>query len=97
MILLPALTTRRRRRLLWLAGLVGLMLAGSAGAQDATTIAQANDVLEAARSMRAVRALAATELDAAERALERAIAARDADKRRTRSRTSPTWRSSARR
>jgi Domain of unknown function (DUF4398) len=78
MILLPALTTRRRRRLLWLAGLVGLMLAGSAGAQDATAIAQANDALEAARSMRAVRALAATELDAAERALERAIAARDA-------------------
>jgi OOP family OmpA-OmpF porin len=78
MILLPALTTRRRRRRLWLAGLVGVMLAGSAGAQDAATIAQANDALEAARSMRAVRALAATELDAAERALERALAARDA-------------------
>jgi OOP family OmpA-OmpF porin len=64
--------------MLWLACLFGVMLAGSAGAQDATTIAQANDALEAARSMRAVRALAATELDAAERALERAIAAQDA-------------------
>jgi OmpA-OmpF porin, OOP family len=78
MIPSPAITTRRRSRLLWLAGLVGVMLAGSAGAQDATTIARARDALEAARSTRAVRALAATELDAAERALERATAARDA-------------------
>jgi hypothetical protein len=78
MILLPAITTRRRSRLLWLAGLVGVMLAGSAGAQDATTIAKARDALEAVRSTRAVRALAAPELDAAERALERALAARNA-------------------
>jgi len=78
MIHLPAITTCRRSRLLWLAGLVGLMLVGSAKAQDATTIAQAKDALEAARSTRAVRALATPELDAAEQALERALAARDA-------------------
>jgi Domain of unknown function (DUF4398) len=63
----------------WLASLIGaLLLVGSAGAQDAATIAQAQDALEAARSMRAVRALAAPELDAAEQALEQALAARDA-------------------
>jgi hypothetical protein len=78
MILLPAIMMCRRRRLLWLACLFGVMLAGSAEAQDATTIAQANDALEAARSTRAVRSLAAPELDAAERALERALAARAA-------------------
>jgi Domain of unknown function (DUF4398) len=78
MIRLPAITTCRRSLLLWLASLVGLMLVGPAKAQDATTIAQANDALEAARSTRAVRSLAAPELDAAERALERALAARAA-------------------
>jgi flagellar motor protein MotB len=66
-----------------LAGLVGmLLLAGSAWAQDAATIAQAQDALEAARSTRAVRALAAPELDAAEQALERALAAHDAGRPR---------------
>jgi len=70
--------------LLWLAGLVlagqvgALLLAGPARAQEATTVAQAQAALEAARSTRAVRALAAPELDAAEEALERALAARDA-------------------
>jgi outer membrane protein OmpA-like peptidoglycan-associated protein len=69
--------------LLWLAGLVGaLLLIGPAAAQDATTIAQAQAALEAARSTRAVRALAAPELDAAEEALERALAARDAGRPR---------------
>ncbi|MGH6921179.1 MAG: DUF4398 domain-containing protein, partial [Geminicoccaceae bacterium] len=74
----PIMTPGRRRLSAWLAGLVGaLLLVGPARAQDATTIAQAQDALEAARSTRAVRALAAPELDAAERALERALAARD--------------------
>jgi Domain of unknown function (DUF4398) len=78
MISLPAIRTCRPSLLLWLAGLVGaLLVVGSARAQDATTIAQAKDALEAARSTRAVRVLAAPELDTAERALERALAARD--------------------
>jgi hypothetical protein len=64
---------------IWLAGLFwALLLIGPAGAQDATTIAQAQAALEAARSTRVVRVLAAPELDAAEEALERALAARDA-------------------
>jgi Domain of unknown function (DUF4398) len=78
MILRSAIRTCRRSLLLWLAGLVGLMLVGSASAQDATTIAKARDALEAARSTRAVRLLAAPELDAAERALEHALAVQDA-------------------
>ena len=66
-----------------LAGLVGtFLLVGSAAAQDAATIAQAQAALEAARSTRAVRALAAPELDAAEEALERALAARAAGRPR---------------
>jgi OmpA-OmpF porin, OOP family len=65
-----------------LAGLIGALLVGSAGAQDATTLAQAQAALEAARSTRAVRALAAPELDAAEEALEQALAARDAGRPR---------------
>jgi outer membrane protein OmpA-like peptidoglycan-associated protein len=70
--------------LFWLSGLVladllgELLLAGPAVAQEAVTIAQAQAALEAARSTRAVRVLAAPELDAAEEALERALAARDA-------------------
>jgi hypothetical protein len=79
MILLPASSTCRRRPLLWLAALaLALLLFGPARAQDATSIAQARDALEAARSTRAVRVLAAPELDAAERALEHALAAQDA-------------------
>ena len=76
----PAIMMPGRRLLSrCLAYLIGvLLLAGPAGAQDAATIAQAQAALEAARSMRAVRALAAPELDAAEEALERALAARDA-------------------
>jgi outer membrane protein OmpA-like peptidoglycan-associated protein len=65
-----------------LAGLIGTLLVGSAAAQDATTLAQAQAALEAARSTRAVRALAAPELDAAEEALGRALAARDAGRPR---------------
>jgi OmpA-OmpF porin, OOP family len=68
---------------IWLAGLVGvLVLAGPAAAQDAATIAQAQVAVEAARSTRAVRALAAPELDAAEEALERALAAHGAGRPR---------------
>jgi len=78
MTLRSATLTCRRLPLPWLAGLVVLVLVGSAGAQDATTIAEARETLEAARSTRAVRVLAAAELDAAERALERALAAQGA-------------------
>jgi Domain of unknown function (DUF4398) len=69
---------RRHLPWLWLAGCVGALLCAGSAASAATTIAQAQAALEAARSTRAVRALAAPELDAAERALERALAARDA-------------------
>jgi outer membrane protein OmpA-like peptidoglycan-associated protein len=75
---LPAIGTGGRWLLLLGLALVGALLVGPVKAQDATTIAQAQAALEAARSTRAVRALAAPELDAAERALERALAARDA-------------------
>jgi outer membrane protein OmpA-like peptidoglycan-associated protein len=73
-------------RHLLLRGLAGLasvlFVVGSAAAQDATTLAQAQAALEAARSTRAVRALAAAELDAAEEALGRALAAREAGRPR---------------
>jgi outer membrane protein OmpA-like peptidoglycan-associated protein len=74
----PALSTIGRRVLaLWLVCL--MHLAGPARAQDATTIAQARNALEAARSTRAVRAYAAPELNMAEFALERALTALEAD------------------
>jgi outer membrane protein OmpA-like peptidoglycan-associated protein len=74
---------RRPRFLcLWLAGCVGALLFTGSAAHAATTIAEAQAAVEAARSTRAVRALAAPELDAAERALERALAARDAGQAR---------------
>ena len=75
----------RRARIVasvWLACFGMLLLAGPAGAQDAATIAQAQAAVEAARSTRAVRALAAPELDAAEEALARALAAHDAGRAR---------------
>jgi outer membrane protein OmpA-like peptidoglycan-associated protein len=66
-------------RLLWLAGLMAAVLfAGLAQADEAGSIAQAQAALEAARSNRVVRAFAALELDVAEQALERALAARAA-------------------
>lgn len=76
-------TMGRSLRLFWLAALTGALLigpvlTGPAGAQDAASIVQAEAALEAARSSRPVRALAAPELDAAEAALGRALAARDA-------------------
>jgi outer membrane protein OmpA-like peptidoglycan-associated protein len=57
-----------------------LCLAEPALAQETITIIQARSALEDARSDRAVRALAASELDAAEQALEQAIAASDASR-----------------
>jgi outer membrane protein OmpA-like peptidoglycan-associated protein len=78
----PAIATGGRGLLL-LALVGALVVVGPAWAQDAATIAQAQDALEAARSTRAVRALAAPELDAAEQALERALAARDAGRSRS--------------
>jgi OmpA-OmpF porin, OOP family len=78
---LSAIPTLGRRILVpWLVCLiVEALLAGPAGAQDAATIAQARSALEAARSARVVRAFAAPELNAAERALERALAALEVD------------------
>jgi outer membrane protein OmpA-like peptidoglycan-associated protein len=65
-------------------GLVGLCavlcLAEPALAQETVTIIEARSALDEARSDRAVRALAASELDAAEQALEQATAASDADR-----------------
>ncbi len=66
---------------LCIAGLcAALCLAEPVGAQETVTIIQARSALEEARSDRAVRALAASELDAAEQALERATAASDASR-----------------
>jgi OmpA-OmpF porin, OOP family len=79
----PIVGLARRSLKIWLIGLLGAALLIEPGrAQDATTIAQAQDALEAVRSTRAVRALAAPELDAAEEAFEQALAARDAGRPR---------------
>jgi hypothetical protein len=75
----PAWAARHGRTVfLCLAGLCAVLgLAEPVVAQEMVTIIQARSALEDARSDRAVRALAAAELDAAEQALEQAIAARD--------------------
>jgi outer membrane protein OmpA-like peptidoglycan-associated protein len=74
---LPAITWRTA--VVLLAGLPAALLFTAPGwAQETTTIVQARGALEAARSTRAVRALAAPQLDAAEYALERALAALEA-------------------